>query len=333
MRVNAPLESVEAEPKSEEIPPEELESYWTDVERVVERHEKGLEKTWWGGESFPVMFPVATGIPAIVAAYLGCPLTFTGAMTGWCAHIIDDWNNCPSLEFDADNEWYQKTVALLRAACERAQGRYYVGIPDLNGPGEILSRLRGPENLAVDLIENPDCVHAALKKINRAWLDAWKGLTEVTHEYLDGYIYWMRIWSEVPSTDLQTDFSIMISSEMFDEFFMPYIEQQTEWVERTIYHLDGPGAARHLNSLLELPKLTGIQWTPGAGAAPMVEWIDLLKRVQAAGKLLFLWCEYDEVETLLSELRPEGLFLVPRCATVEEGQALLKLAEKLTASN
>jgi hypothetical protein len=30
-------------------------------------------------------------------------------------------------------------------------------------------------------------------------------------------------------------------------------------VERTIYHLDGPDAIRHLDALLELPALDGIQ--------------------------------------------------------------------------
>ncbi len=331
MRVSAPLKPVKASGGPEEVPTEELESHWMDPERVVERHIRGLKSRWWGGESFPVMFPVSGRIPAITAAYLGCPVEFIGTSTAWCHSIIDDWEDCPSLELDPESAWYQKSIALLRRACESAQGQYYVGLPDLNGPGEILARLRGPENLAVDLIENPDRVHAAMKKVNRAWFDSWKGLTDVTREYLDGYICWVCSWSALPSIDLQTDFSIMISSEMFDEFFMPYIEQQTEWVERTMYHLDGPGAARHLDSLLELPKLTGIQWTPGDGAAPMVEWIDLLKRVQASGKLLYLWCKLDEVETLLSELRPEGLFLVPRCATVEEGQALLKLAAKMTA--
>jgi hypothetical protein len=331
LRVSAPL--APAEPfDPAPVPPEDLDSYWLDPERVVERQVRGLAGQWWGAESFPVMFPVSVGIPAITAAYLGSPVEFVGTTSAWCHPIIEDWDDCPTLRFDPQNEWFRRSVALLRTACERAEGRYVVGLPDLNGPGEILSRLRGPENLAIDLIENPERVHDAMRKVNRGWLEVWRALTGVVREYADGYVYWMRHWSALPSTDLQTDFSIMISQRMFDEFFLPYLAEQTEWVGRTIYHLDGPGAARHLDSLLSLPKLTGVQWTPGAGAPSMSHWIDLLRRVQAAGKLLFLWCNADEVEPLLTKLRPEGLFLVPRCATVDEGRAVIRLAERMAAS-
>ena len=231
---------------------------------------------------------------------------------------------------DPTNEWYRKTVELLEAAGKRAPGRYYLGVPDLNGPGEILSRLRGPEKLAVDLIENPRRVHEALRKLNRTWLECFHNLMDVIHRYVDGYIYWMGIWSDRPSTDLQCDFSIMISPEMFDEFFLPYLEEQTEWVERTIYHLDGPGAARHLDSLLSLPRLTGIQWVPGAGAPPMSEWMDLLRRVQQAGKLLFITCQDWEVEPILKGLSPEGLLVDVRTTTVQKGREILELARRLT---
>ena len=36
---------------------------------------------------------------------------------------------------------------------------------------------------------------------------------------------------------------------------VPALDQQTRWVERTVYHLDGPGAIRHLDALLSLPEL------------------------------------------------------------------------------
>jgi hypothetical protein len=120
----------------------------------------------------------------------------------------------------------------------------------------------------------------------------------------------MGIWSELPATDLQSDFSCLISKNMFDEYFLPFIAEQTEMVPRTIYHLDGPGAVRHLDSLLALPHLDGIQWIPGAGAKPAVEWIPLLQRIQQAGKLVYVYCDKTHVQKLVEELDPEGLMLV-----------------------
>jgi hypothetical protein len=140
----------------------------------------------------------------------------------------------------------------------------------------------------------------------------------------------MGTWSSKPATDLQCDFSIMVSKAMFDEFFLRPLEDQTRMVARTIYHLDGPGAARHLDSLLAMENLSGIQWVPGAGAKPMSEWIDLLQAIQAGGKLLWISCQPSEVEKLLKALKPEGLMLSTHCARPEEIDEVLRMVEKLS---
>lgn len=315
-----------------ELSEEELLEWFTDPQQVIPREEGGIRGIYWGGEAFPVVFPVSIFLVAITAAYLGCPYRpFPGSYSGWADPIIDDWEKRPELTFDPHNKWWRISKRLLEAAAERAGGRYYVSVPDLNGPGEILSRLRETSRLAMDLVEHPEAVKSALNEVNAAWLRYWEASVGVIHQWTGGYVYWMGIWSESPSIDLQCDFSCIISPEMFEEFFIPAIEQQTEWVGRTIYHLDGPDAVQHLDALLALPKLDGIQWVAGAGAPPTTTWIPVLKRVQAAGKLLVLYCFPTEVETLLTELEPEGLLLNVGCSSVEEAKALLKNVERWTA--
>jgi len=312
---------------------EELFNWFTDPEQVVPRLERQMEAICWGGEAFPVAFPVAIRLVAILAAYLGCPYkVFPGSNTWWADPIIDDWRQRPRLAFDPQNEWWRISKRLLEAAAQRGVERYYVGIPDLNGPGEIVARLRGTRELAMDLIDQPDAIPPVLEQVNHAWLRCWQACVGAIHQWMGGYIYWMGIWSDSPSIDLQCDFSCMISPEMFEEFFLPAIEQQTQWVGRTIYHLDGPGAVRHLDALLSLPELDGIQWVPGAGAPPMSEWIPLLRRIQAKDKLLVLSCEKWEVETLLTELEPEGVLLDTTCDSEEDAQALLGGVERWTVS-
>jgi hypothetical protein len=141
----------------------------------------------------------------------------------------------------------------------------------------------------------------------------------------------MGIWSELPATDLQSDFSCMISPQMFREHFLPFIEEQTRMVCRTVYHLDGPGAIKHMDALLELPHLDGIQWVPGAGAAPMSEWVPLLRRIQEGGKLVHASCGLEEVETLVRELEPEGLFISTSAPSPEEADDLLRHVQRWTA--
>ncbi|MGD8244224.1 MAG: hypothetical protein PVI63_03415 [Anaerolineae bacterium] len=319
-------------PMPEEVPQEQLLDWFTDPGQVIPRLEGHVEVTYWGGESFPVVFPVSTSTVAITSAYLGCPYEFvTGTNSGWAHPIIRAWDDRPTFKFDPDSEWWLISKRLLETAAARATGRYYVGIPDLNGPGEILARLRGTQQLALDLIENPEHIRPALEEINLAWLRYWQAATGVVHQWVDGFFYWIGIWSDRPSVDLQCDFSCLISPQMFEEFFLPTIEQQTHWVERTVYHLDGPGAIRHLDLLLSLPELDCIQWIPGAGAPPVSRWIRLLRRIQSKGKLIQLYCEPWEVEVLLSHLEPEGLLLTTSCRSEEQAKDLLSKVARWTA--
>jgi hypothetical protein len=299
-----------------------LRRYFTDPVTVIPHLRERLARTYFGGEAFPVMFPVSISMVAILSNYLGCPMHFVNEKTTWSDPILDDWESRPTYRCDLDNEWWRISEALLQAAVEASDG-YYVGAPDLNGPTEMLSRLRSPQELALDLYDRPHVLKPALAEINRAWYGYWQACTEITAP-LGGNFHWMGIWSDLPSTDLQSDFSCMMSPAMFDEFFLPFLDEQTTMVERTVYHLDGPGAVKHLDSLLSLPHLDGIQWVPGAGAKPTVEWIPLLRKIQDAGKLVYAYCDRANVHRLLQELRPEGVMLVTSCESVEQAEQLIE---------
>ena len=80
-------------------------------------------------------------------------------------------------------------------------------------------------------------------------------------------------------------------------------------MEANIYHLDGPGALRHLDSLLTIPELNAIQWVYGAGNGRASDWLPVYQKCQAAGKGLQLTLEPDEIDLFTRELRPNGLWL------------------------
>jgi len=116
----------------------------------------------------------------------------------------------------------------------------------------------------------------------------------------------------------------MISNEMFREFFLPGIVKECRQVDASIYHLDGPNALRHLDSLLEIPELNAIQWVYGAGRGRATDWIPVYQRCQAAGKGIQLLIEPDELETIIEHLRPEGVWLaiyVPHAQAAEDALA------------
>ncbi len=309
---------------------EQYRDYFTNPDVVIPRLIRELRGTYFGGESFPVMFPVSINMVAITAAYLGCPMRFVSTDTTWHDPVIEDWSNAPSFDYSADNQWWLASRRLLESAVKQSDG-YFVGCPDLNGPTEVLSLMRGNESLAFDLYDNPDRIKPALSRINKAWEAYWRECTAITQR-AGGYFYWMGFWSEKPSIDLQSDFSCIMSSSQFDEYFLPFLEEQTRMVDRTIYHLDGPGAIRHLESLLSLPRLTGVQWIQGAGGGSVLQYLPLLEKIQKAGKLVSAFCEKREIERLYEALAPEGLFpIVTGCSSPEESRQVIRLVEKLSA--
>ena len=55
------------------------------------------------------------------------------------------------------------------------------------------------------------------------------------------------------------------------------------------YHLDGPGELPHLDALLSIPELKGVQWIPGAGQPDYTHWPEVYRKIRAAGKLIQIY--------------------------------------------
>jgi len=126
-----------------------------------------------------------------------------------------------------------------------------------------------------------------------------------------GYSYWTPIFSEKPYGMLQSDFCYMIGPEMFDTFIKPELVASFRQLPHAFYHLDGVGQLPHLDSLLAIPELKGIQWVQGEGKGSPLEWLDVYRRILDAGKLLqitygTLQQKLAAVETLAREKRPVG---------------------------
>ena len=307
-----------------ETDPDDLFDWTMNPERVLPRMERALARSYFAGDAFPVLFPVTTQMAAIQAAYHGG--RYVVALqngSGWCYPVIHDLRTRRPLTVDANNRWWRLTRELLAAGAKQFADRAAIGIPDLQGGGQILASLRGPEELSCDLIDDPAEVVRALEEIDAAWEQYWRECNQLILPHQRGYVDWLRVWSQRPAVTVECDYAIMISANMFREFCLPSLVRQCTVVERAIYHLDGEGAIRHLDALFSVDKIKGIQWVPGAGAKPMSAWIPLLKRIQDAGKLLVLSCEPDEVKVLLDALKPEGLFLNTATATPEEAEALV----------
>jgi len=96
----------------------------------------------------------------------------------------------------------------------------------------------------------------------------------------------------------------------FDEFCMPVIRREAELFRHNVFHMDGPGVARHVDSILTLPNLAAVQWAQGYGPnKPIMQWIPLIQTIQQAGKSVIVDLELDEIAPFMAKVDPTGVML------------------------
>ncbi len=288
-------------------PPVSLEQRWLDEEYIIRSARKRMENCIYAGVSFPVL--CADLGPDILGAVIGDEIEF-GENTSFAKHLFTDVPLSDiDLKFDENNKWWKKIDSMLKTYINDAKGDYIVGFADWHGGNDALVSLIGPERLCMELYDNPDEV----KRLNNQLFEIFKTIMNrsysVTKPHQEGTTHWLSLWHPGLWYNTSCDFNIVLSADMFEEFVIPPLEKDLSFLEKSIYHLDGPGAFRHLDRLLELNNLHGIQLVYGAGAPPALHWLPELKRIQAKGKSIDLICQAHELPTLLSELKPEGLHL------------------------
>ncbi|MBC7961291.1 MAG: trimethylamine corrinoid protein 2 [Vallitaleaceae bacterium] len=301
---------------------------WLDTEYVIARERANMENTFYGLEAYPMVFPNLG--PDFFGATFGADIIFEET-TSYSVPFIQTPEEFAKLEFKTDNKWWQKMVEMTEAFVKDAGGDYFVGITDLHPGADGLVSLRGPEHLCMDLYDHPEAFKKGLFKILPALQYQLDALYEITQNNLKGSTNWMGIWHPEKWYVTSSDFICMISEDMFEEFIIPELVTEIDWLaQRSIFHLDGPGALKHLDRLLEIPNLAGVQWVYGAGQPSAAHWMPTLKKIQDAGKCIVIEAYAEDVVPLSKELKPEGVYYHISHNSVkneEDAKAFIKLIE------
>lgn len=325
MAVQAPRKNASPEPKP--VAPADPEKKWTDMDFWVRQQEWEFSNTFYGGEAVPIW---SCGYPGRenLGVFLGCKVDL-GPDTGWVHPMLTgDSPDVGNLRIDPDNRWWRFALKALETGAEYCRGKAFLSTGAFGGSGDTLAWLRGSEQLLLDVMECPDEVRKADQQLMDLWIEVYLRFHAITTRVSDGSAGWFPLWAPGRFYAAQNDFAYMISPKMFREIFLPTIVKQTEFLDHSVYHVDGEGNFNHLDALLELPRLQAYQILPGAGKPSPLHYMALLKKVQAAGKNLHISIPAGEVETALTELSAKGLFIDTWCDTEDEARSLLRKAEK-----
>jgi len=253
--------------------------------------------------------------------------------TVWYKKCIDDPEQCGNLVLSRTEPWWLAYKQMMLAVAAAGQGDYLVGMPAFGSNLDVLAELRGTQTLLYDLIDRPNWVKEKLEEINQAFFSAFDDyyehirLTDGSSAYT-----FFHIWGPGKVSQVQCDFTAMISPDMFAEFVVPPLRRQCTWLDRSLFHLDGPQCICHLDHLLAIPELDAVQWTPGAGQPGTGDekWYGLYERILRAGKSAqILGLSVDEAKRILATFGAKGIYLSVYVNSRAEANEITALVEAM----
>jgi len=325
--INRPCLAVTAPKEGHNIPPGPpyMDGWDGDFVEAVARWEAHAAHIYYAGDAIPYIEP-SFG-PDQFGAFIGADLERADASynsTSWAVPFVEDWEKVLPIRLKPENRWWKKMLEFMRVAGEAAEGKFLVGMLDLHSNMDALASIREPQELCMDLIDHPELIHRAMKDVRALYPVIYEALYEAGNMANRGTIGWCSFYSPGRFAMTQCDFSIMLSPKMFDEFILPALTEESNYLDHSIYHYDGIGSLRHLDSVLSIERLDGIQWVPGAGNPPQAEWTELLVRIQEAGKSLHISASPEEIKHLHGILKPELVFYDTWAKNEKEADALIQ---------
>lgn len=277
------------------------------VEAVVEAMWDDVSRTVCHGDAWPHAW-IDFG-PGVAAAFLGgdaepAPDTVWFSPGRWKGVDLRDIKP----EYDPDNRWWRRVHDLMRACVALFDRRAGVGFTDIGGNLDIAASLRDTQSLLMDCLDDPEGVGELARRITPLWLRYYREQCDLILPAGRGTCSWAPLWSPQRTYMLQSDFSYMISPEQFERWVAPDIAECCRNLEHGFYHLDGKGELPHLDILLSIPELRGVQWIPGDGQPESADpcWWPVLRRIRDAGKLVQIASSPEGVLRMAREMPLDG---------------------------
>jgi corrinoid protein of di/trimethylamine methyltransferase len=306
-------------------PPKDLNQKWFDPQWRADYLD------WYVAHSSLMadMLPVANTQlgPGSLAAILGGVFE-GGEDTIW---IHPDPNYSDDIVFNPEHPNWLLHKELLKACKAKAQGHYYVGMPDLMEGLDVLAAIKGTDKVLLDTVMQPEVLEHQMQQINDIYFHVFDELYDIIREGDEMAFCYFSSWAPGKMSKLQSDISTMISVDDYRRFVQPFIREQCQKIDYTLYHLDGVGAMHHLDALLEIEELNAIQWTPGVGEPQggSPKWYDLYKKILAGGKsIMACWVTLDELKPLLDNIGGEGVHIEMDFHNEREVEQALRIVEE-----
>jgi hypothetical protein len=263
--------------------------------------------------------------PGFMGGVMGCNIRFEHG-TSWSEHCLQDWSDLNRFDrvfLADDNPWVdhlRKTIDYFQKRCEN---KCLVGLALPLGPGDIMNALRGPNNSCMDFYTAPEKVRRLGEICTQAWIHVTQLQLDMIPPYKGGYCDNYDIWTPGKTSYFANDITTLISPETYREHLFGFDCRVAETLETPWLHVHS-GGVHIVSAFLEIAGLVGIQIVNDHPAGPTLkEILPVLKSIQKAHCLLLRKYPMAELEEILPELSPAGLYIDTQCDSLEEAKGIL----------
>lgn len=246
--------------------------------------------------------------------------------SAWIKPMPDVFDR-PVPQFNPSHPVCRSLEACYEAAKQALGNRGFITPPIMIDGLTSLAEFRTQAQLCFDLLERPDDVKAWASALNTMYIEIYEYFYT---RYSPGRsLCFFGPMAEGRSEGVQCDFSVMLSPAMYAEFVLPDLRRVTDYLDFSLYHLDGVAQMRFLDQLQQCPKLNGIQWAPERDYGKPSRFYNELREIRRRGLCLYVACaDVAEAVALTREIGPDGLFLsLPPFDSVGEAEAAIKALE------
>lgn len=299
----------------------DVAAFWPDYELLYARHAATVADVPWA--AFPP-FPMPW-----LEAIIGCPV-YHRAGAIWAGHWLESYALWREVDVTPANPWLAKLLEFTEGLAALSAERFPVALALMRGPLDLLSALRGPQQMVFDLFDEPQAVDQMLQRLAGIWRDVARLQMARIPSFHGGYGFSViNLWARQPCGWFQDDAIALLSPTYYRRF----LRDREAWLAQSLpitgIHLH-PAPLFTVDELLAMPALKVIEVNLDVNGPPLARLIPQFQRILQR-KNLAIWGEFsrDDFVLLRDSLPRAGLavqIMAPSAAQVQASIADLHSA-------
>ena len=270
------------------------------------------------GDLFCPVMPFGK-IPWMEAICGVTPQVSVKANSIWAGFGEGIWPNdwwAKGMKVEINKDWLNLLIETTKYCVEKFSDNFVIAQTSImRGPVDIMAALVGDKNVIVSMYRHPKETKRLLDGLADICIMVMKAQNNVIPSFRGGYVNTFGVWAPGTVTRNQEDGAAYLSPAFYKEFLQPVDQKIAQAFDYTAIHFHAAHYV-HGDAVTDIKELGALEYNlePPPYGPTLKEWIPILQRLIRKKPLILdaLTLTREQINTLLKELPPQGLYLSTR---------------------